>query len=607
MKISSRNWIFFLATAIICFGLWFRFGYPLLTFIDLSVNKNQAINYAKEYLNSLGSSPKEFLMSVTFEEAEFPDRYLQNTIGIQKTEEFIKRYDYELFSWNIRFFKQLETNEFLIKISPKTGQVIEFNHFISDVEPKPIIEKETAKLKAKDFLEKTFHLDLNNYAFHEEKSKRFDQRLDYTFSWEEKNVYIPWGKNPGGAKLLTAATVSGNEIIRFYKHRLDIPESFERYIENQLSLGSYIRSFYTLIFMVIITCSVFLVFKRNHNVVMRLCKKWFIKLAIFLIVLNLVYMFNNIQNVLSYYSTSVSLSSYLGKYAINTILSIIFININFVLPGLAGESLIQESLPEKKDLSFSHYIRSSFFSRNVTSLILFGYVIFIIMLGVQATTFHLGHKYLGVWREWEKLTHFTSAYIPFITAFAIGINASLTEEIIFRLFGISLLKKYFRNIIIPIILTSFIWGMGHSEYAVFPVWFRVIEISILGCILGAIFLRFGIIPLITAHYLFDVFWGVSAYILGHTTLYLFCGSIIILGIPAILAAAAFIKNKSDTEKDVSILLTAQQNYNLQILKAFVALKQSQGISSSILKKELLNNHWDLLLIDIALKEIYAIN
>lgn len=604
MKISAKNWIFFLAASIVCFGLWLRFGYPMLTFIDLSVNKTQAINYAKEYLNSLGTDPEEFLTAVTFEEAAFPDRYLQNTIGLHGTEEFIKKYDYELFSWDIRFFKQLEKDEFLIRISPKTGRVLDFNHCISDVEPRPLIEKEAAKLKAKDFLEKTFHFDINNYVFHEEKSKRFDQRLDYTFSWEEKNVYIPWGKNPGGAKLLTGATVSGNEIIRFYKHRLDIPESFGRYIENQLSLGSYIRSFYTLLFMVIIAWAVYLVFKRNHDIVMRLCKKWFFKLAGFLILLNLVYMFNNIQNVLSYYPTSVSLSSYLGKYAINIILSIIFLNLNFVLPGLAGESLLQETPLERKDISLSHYIKSSFFNRNVTSLILLGYVIFIIMLGVQATTFHLGHKYLGVWREWEKLTHFTSAYIPFITAFAIGINASFIEEIIFRLFGISLLRKYFRNIIIPVILTSFIWGLGHSEYAVFPVWFRIIEISILGCILGTIFLRFGIIPLITAHYLFDVFWGVSAYILGHTTPYLFSGSIIILSIPAIFAAAAFIKNKNDTEKDISILLTPQQTYNLQILKAFVLLKKSQGISLNALRKELINNHWDILLIDTALKEVY---
>ena len=604
MKISSKAWIFFSAAALISFGLWYRLGYPLLTFIDLSVDKKQAINYAKQYLNSLGTNPNEFLMAVTFEEEEFPDRYLQNTIGIKKTEEFIKKYDYELFAWNVRFFKQLEKNEFLIKISPKTGQVIEFDHLINDVEPRPFIDEEAAKLRAKDFLEKTFNLNIKDYAFHEEKSKRFDQRLDYTFSWEEKTVYITWKGKPGGAKLLTGATVSGNEIIRFYKNRLDIPENFERYIENQLSLGSSIRSFYMLIFMVIITWSVFLVFRRANNITMRYCKGWFIKSAVFLILLNIIYMLNNMQNVLAYYPTSVYLSSYLGKYAITSLLGIIFVNINFVLPGLAGESLTLETFPNQKGLSFSQYIKSSFANRNVTYLILLGYLIFIIMLGVQATTFHLGHKYLGVWREWEKLTHFTSAYIPFITAFAIGINASFIEEIIFRLFGISLLKKYFRNAIIPIVLTSFIWGLGHSEYAVFPVGFRIIEISILGFILGSIFLKFGIIPLITAHYLFDVFWGVSAYILGNTTLYLFSGSIIILLIPAILAAIAFVKNKPDSEIDTSTLLTAQHKYNLQVLIAFASLKKSQGIGPQALKEELVSNNWDSLLIDMALKEVY---
>ena len=48
------------------------------------------------------------------------------------------------------------------------------------------------------------------------------------------------------------------------------------------------------------------------------------------------------------------------------------------------------------------------------------------------------------------MAYFSSAYIPLLSAFAIGFTASFNEEVIFRLFGISLTKKY----LLPTTLTE---------------------------------------------------------------------------------------------------------------------------------------------------------
>ena len=234
MKLSFKTWILFLLLACLGFGLWCKLGYSQFSFVDLAVDKKQAVKKAESYLSSLGVEPEEYSKAVVFDSDNWTDRYLQKTIGLKAEEEFIREHDYELFSWQVRFFKEMQKEEYIVGVSPKSGDVIGFQHLIEDIEPRRAIGKNVARKKAEDFLKGRFGLNLKEFDFHEEKVKRFDKRVDYSFSWEKKGVYIPWKEDQGQAKLLIGATVSGDEIRRFYKMQLDIPEKFQRYIANQL-------------------------------------------------------------------------------------------------------------------------------------------------------------------------------------------------------------------------------------------------------------------------------------------------------------------------------------------------------------------------------------
>jgi hypothetical protein len=356
--------------------------------------------------------------------------------------------------------------------------------------------------------------------------------------------------------------------------------------------------------MFLVIASIVIVMKRKSNVVMRFCKRWFLYLAALVTVVNVAFVFNNIQSVLIHYSTSLSLISFLGTYFIKEAINFLLLGATLVIAGIAGESLRNEVFKPRPGISLLHYLRSSFYTRAVSRLILLGYVLFFILLGVQAALFYLGQNYLGVWKEWFRMAQFSSAYLPFLSACAIGLNASFNEEVLFRLFGITWGKKYLKNTAFAIIFTSLIWGFGHSQYAIFPVWFRGIEVSIMGLIYGFIFIRYGLIPLIVAHYLFDVFWGVAAYILGHTTPYLFTSSVFVLAIPLIFACIAYFMNKEEREKEIKTLLDNIQKYNLGILINFVSAKKSQGLNAAVISKELVENNWDNELVDLAVNEVF---
>lgn len=605
MRISFKEWLIFIFIALLGFGLWYKFGYPQFSVVDLSFDKKQAVERAQGYLESIGAKVSGYSVSVVFNSTDLADTYLQKALSPEAREKFIKQQGYELFYWKVRFFKELQKEEYSLEISSKSGKILSYSHLIEDIEARPAIEKEAAKKKAEEFLANVCKISLDDFDFHRESVNRYDKRIDYSFSWEKKGVYVPWKNELGTAKLLSGVTVSGEEIKNFYLGVMDIPEHFRRSIDRQFVLGEYLSRFSYLLFITLIVLSIVTVLRRRQSVIMQISKKWYIGLAVFLGLLNVTGIFNNFQQVLNNYSTSVSMSSYVGICVLQSLMGALFLSAIFIIPGIAGESLLDEVFSKSRPLAFTPFLRSTFLGRSMTRSVLLGYIIFLAMLGFQAVLFYLGQKYLGVWKQWFKLTQFSSAHIPFFSAFAVGVNASLIEEIIYRAFGIGWLRKYFKSTVLAIVLSALIWGFGHTQYAVFPIWFRGIEVSLLGIFLGFIFVRYGLIPLVVAHYLFDVFWGVADFIIGRSTPYLFVGSLAMMALPLAFGILAFLFNRPEEAREINFVLSSTQEYNLQVLTAFVSQKKIDGQDQRELKEKLIRFGWDHILVDLAIKKAFG--
>ncbi|MBM3248412.1 MAG: CPBP family intramembrane metalloprotease [Candidatus Omnitrophica bacterium] len=607
MKISWKEWIIFVIIAIIALGIWYKVSYPQFSFVDLKVTRPQALQIAKNYLSSQGVDTAPYLKSKIFIEDSWADRYLQRALGFSKQEKFIKEQAYELFSWAIRFFRENQKEEYVVEVSSRSGEIISFEHPIKDTEVRHTKDNVVSKKIAQDFLENKFNIDFSEYDFHEERAKKFDNRTDYAFSWEKKGVYIPWEKSEdaGGAKLLIGATVSGEGVKDFYKSKLDIPEKFKRFVKNQMILGTSMYSIVNLLFLGWVAWAIFILISRKKELIFQKSYRNFIVIGLVVLALSIIDGFNNFERLLFAYPTSSFLMPFVSLNFINMILNYIFLTTAIIATGLAGESLRYEVLPKNKLGSFFYYINSTIWSRSVARLILLGYVFFVIILGLQSAVFYIGQRFFGVWVESIRLTRLSSSYIPYLSAFIIGLTASFSEEIIYRMFGISWGKRYLRNIVLAAIFASLIWGFSHTQYAVFPFWFRGLEVSILGLFLSFVFLRYGIIPVIIAHFLFDVFWGVAAYILGNTTASLMLGSVFIMTIPLIFAAICYSLNRKEKEKELEVSLSRSQKYNLAILVAFLSEKKISGIPSDTVKQELISYGWDQVLIELAIKKVYS--
>lgn len=570
---------------------WVQFALPRYQYIDLSVKQDKALEAASGFLMSLGVDTKGYQTAVIFESDDGTDRYLQRTIGILPSQKLIKEIDYDLFGWLVRFFKEQQKEEFQVFVSSRTGKVIGYSHVIDESESRPFVEKDSARLLALNFLKYQFGFSSQDHLLHSDNTVKQLNRTDYRFSWESTKVNIPWDPALGGgsAKLITSVTVSGKEILSFTKANFDIPDGFERYVDNLKQTGRNLTLVFRIVYLCLLTMAIMLVVNNKHHFVPRIVRSFYVRLGIVLYILLFIEVFNSFQYLLFEYSTTQAFGGYVVRRIVENLLNPLFIALAFIVPGLAGESLRFEVDVDKKNRGFLSPILSSFFSASTARSIVIGYALCAFILGVQSFIYDIGYHYCGVWEELSWLSKASSSAFPAVTAMMIAFQASFSEETMFRLFGINLLRRY-RLGAWAVVLTALMWGVGHTGYQIYPMWFRGLEVTCLGIILGFAYLRFGLVAVITAHYLMDAFLSTMPYLLVPRMSIDCVSSVIVLLLPLLIALIARLLDHSTEERQWEQKFNAQQLFNYNILLELASNKSRE--EQEQLKADLVKHGWD---------------
>ena len=93
--------------------------------------------------------------------------------------------------------------------------------------------------------------------------------------------------------------------------------------------------------------------------------------------------------------------------------------------------------------------------------------------------------------------------MPWLKPFTTGFVASVTEELVFRLFAVSLLIYLFKRTWLAVTVPAVIWAFLHSVDPVDPAYLRGIELTVVGIVFGIVFVRYGITATLIAHYAFN--------------------------------------------------------------------------------------------------------
>jgi membrane protease YdiL (CAAX protease family)/ribosomal protein S18 acetylase RimI-like enzyme len=92
---------------------------------------------------------------------------------------------------------------------------------------------------------------------------------------------------------------------------------------------------------------------------------------------------------------------------------------------------------------------------------------------------------------------------PFLGPLATGIIPATTEELLFRLVGITAVLLALKKRWLALLIPGMLWAFAHTGYVTDPLILRGIELTIEAVILGLFFLRFGLFVTIMSHFVFN--------------------------------------------------------------------------------------------------------
>ena len=179
---------------------------------------------------------------------------------------------------------------------------------------------------------------------------------------------------------------------------------------------------------------------------------------------------------------------------------------------MAAESLSRMAFPDHPQL-WRLWSRDAAPTPSVLGRTLGGYLFVPIELALIVAFYFVTNRYFGWWQPSESLSdpNILGSALPALAPIGMALQAGFMEECLFRAVPLSLaalIGAHFghRRLALgfALVLQAVIFGAAHANYPGFPAYSRLVELIGPAMIWGLIFLRFGLLPTITLHALFDL-------------------------------------------------------------------------------------------------------
>ena len=496
------DWAFALfgAAGLVAFVLLYDAAFPAAA-IELDLSRAEIRKAAEDYVSQLGVDPDTFEFTLTFEVDEAAAVFLQRVRGLEETARFAREH-LALWHWRARWFRPGEQEEFVLRLAPD-GRPLRFGHVIPDAAPGDSLSQDSARAIAAAFVERDLGIDLGDWRLEDQSTEARDNRLDHSFTWELVGSELEWRPDDpqaGRASTRLQVTVQGSEVGGFRRY-LDVPELFIREFRSSLSVGSLLAAAALGLGGAFVIAALILGFMMHKRDEVR----WGPGLYVGVVVATAV----TISGLLSFpllkaqYPTDIPYGVFVTTFIGGSIVGGALFGLALWVTSATGEALARESFSGALR-GFSDWVGGRLFTRVAAREIWRGYTVGLAFLGYLTVFYVVGTRHLGVWLPPDSPhSQLLSMYIPWLVPLLIAVQAAVMEEVIFRLFGISFLKRYLKLTFLALLIPAAIWAFGHSTYPVFPVYVRGIELTIAGLIFGWIFIRYGLLAMLVAHYAID--------------------------------------------------------------------------------------------------------
>ena len=526
------------ALGLACYVQFFDRAFPVAS-LNFRLDREQAYQAAEAYLHRLDYDLTEYESAQVFSHASLPQIFLERTLGLAEANRLVREW-ISVWYWHIRYFKPLQKEELRVRIDPG-GRIVGFTHSILESDEGTSLSEEDARHIAEAFLTDVQGFSLDAYESIEASSIDRPKRRDHTFTYRKRDFVVG---DDGHYRL--RVTVQGDRIGSFAEY-LKVPETFSRdYRETRARAGLLAKVAGGFSFALAIAMIVVLVRKYRQRTL-----TWRVAVSIGILVgaASLLGSINGYPLSLFGYDTMQSYVSFILNFIFTGLLGAAVMALIVAVCGTAGGAAAQGvrdwSNPLER-VSLRRW-RSAGFAR----VTLVGYGLAFAHLGYVTLFYILGNDYLGVWSP-AAMTQYSNAYstyLPWIYPLLTGLVAATMEEFLFRLVAISLLLRWFKKSWLALLVSAVVWAFLHADYPQEPIYIRGLELTIVGILLGMVFLRFGVWATIISHYVYNCFLGVYPMVQSDSLYFKISGilAVAIISIPALPAIWSVVRGRYEDE------------------------------------------------------------
>ncbi len=514
VRAFDRRPAFWIAYALLALGsLWgaatlFPLALPLLK-LDITMPRDAAIAKAEALAAERKLAPEGARTAIVFNHDESAQNYVELEGGGKEAfGALLAGRAYAPFWWDVRLFRPGVLEEVLIRLRPD-GALDGFTRRVAEAYVRDAATKALAPgaalVLARDEATRHWGVDFGPYTLAEQAQQtRPSGRVDHRFVFERADRF-------GEARIRLQLVVSGDELTQVLPF-MQVPESFERRFAEMRSANKAIAGVASIsagVLYGLLGCVLgALWLLRQHWLV------WKPPLVAGLVVGGLLgaTVLASAPAAWFAFPTTQEASGFWVRQAGLALLAFVGGGLALGEVFMAAESLTRKAFPHQPQL-WRLWSRDAGGSVEVAGRTAGGYLFVPIELALIAAFYYATNRWLGWWQPSESLTdpNILSSLVPALAPIAISLQAGFMEECVFRAVPLALGAlvgaRYGRRrlgIAIAFVLQAVIFGAAHASYPGLPSYSRLVELLLPSFLWAAIFLRYGLLPTILLHAVFDL-------------------------------------------------------------------------------------------------------
>jgi N-acetylglutamate synthase-like GNAT family acetyltransferase len=465
--------------------------------INLKLSRAEISQRAQTYLDAQGYPLSDYEFALSFGEYGWASVYLQRTLGIPEANRLINAEGLPIWSWDARWFRPLQKEEFFLSLSPD-GRVVAFSHSLPEDAPGASLEQAEAQALAEDYLINDRGWSLQNWELASASThQQPGGRADHYFEWKRTDFAI------GEGDLRLAVGIQGDRV-GDYDFWLRVPEAFRRSFSEQSNRASFFSD---------LSGTLGLIGFGLAGLVAYLIAVWRGGLtwsaglgpALAVAIISLLAGLNELPLAKAWYGTTQDYTLFWLQRLLNLTYGAVFSAAPVAILWAGGRRLARQVWPRQDKILPRGESRWEILARSGWRGVMLGG-----MMGGYVVIFYLiATRVFGGWTPMDvPYTHLYATPFPFLGPLESGLLPATMEELFFRLVGISLLLWLLRRRWLALLVPGVLWGFAHLSYIRDPFYLRGVELTITSVfLLGLFFLRFDLTTVIMAHFTYNAGLG----------------------------------------------------------------------------------------------------